>query len=106
MNIINFPQLLVVHLSRFDSGLEKIDTFVHFPIQLTTEYIRDGNGRQLSYRLTGMIVHKGPSIAEGHYIACVLIDGNWYQANDKIVTEVSLQTVRTFQAYMLFYVRI
>ena len=82
LKIANSPQLLVVHLSRFDSGLQKIDTFVHFPIHFTTEYIRDGNGRQLSYRLTGMIVHKGPSIAEGHYIAYVLIDGNWYEAND------------------------
>ena len=106
LTIINSPQILVIHISRFDSGLEKIDTFVEFPIELTTEYIRDGNGQQTTYRLTGMVFHGGPSIAQGHYISYVLIDGNWYEANDTVMKPVLWETMRLLQAYMLFYVRL
>ena len=65
--------------------------------------IRDENGEQITYRLTGMIRHTGYSIAAGHYIAYVLIDGDWYEANDECVRLVSWPTVRSLQAYMLFY---
>ena len=102
-SIINAPQLLVLHLSRFTSGFEKIDTFVEFTTELSTDNIRDGNGQQIRYRLTGMIRHTGPSIAAGHYISYVLIDGNWYEANDKHMRKVSWQTVRRLHVYMLFY---
>ena len=106
LTITNAPQLLLLHLSRFNREIEKIDTFVAFTTELTTEYISDGNGQQMTYRLTGMIRHTGSSIASGHYISYVLIDGNWYEANDKHMTEVSWQTVRTLQVYMLFYERL
>ena len=87
-------------------GLNKIDTFVELTTHMPTEYFGDGNGPQYSYRLTGMIVHKGRSIASGHYIAYVIIDGSWYEATDRTVTEVSWQTMRKLQAYMLFYERL
>ena len=103
LSIINSPQIFVIHLSRFDSGLQKIDTFVNFSTELTTEYIRNGNGQLLSYRLMGVIILKESSIAEGHYISYVLIKGTWYQADDTIMTEVSSQTLSTLQAYILFY---
>ena len=106
LNITNAPQLLVLHLSRFTSEFEKIDTFVEFTTELTSEYIKDGNGQQMRYRLTGMIRHTGPSIRSGHYISYLFIDGNWYEANDTDVTEVSWQTVRTLHGYMLFYERL
>ena len=52
-----------------------------------------------------MIRHTGTSIESGHYIAYVLVDGRWYETNDELMTEVSWQTVRTLQGYMLFYER-
>ena len=76
---------------------------MEFTTELTSEYFRDGNGQQMRYRLTGMIRHTGPTIRSGHYISYVFIDGNWYEANDTVMTEVSWQTVRTFNCYMLFY---
>ena len=106
LNIINSPQLLLLHLCRFTSAIEKIDTFVEFPTEFTIEYIRDVNGQQMSYRLTGMIRHTGSSIESGHYIAYVLIDGSWYEANDAQMTEVSWQTIRKLQVYVLFYERV
>ena len=96
----------MLHLSRFTSEFEKIDTFVEFTTELTNEYIRDENGQQIRYRLTGMIRHTEPSIRSGHYISYLFIDGNWYEANDTDVTEVSWQTVRTLHGYMLFYERL
>ena len=97
------PELLVLQLSRFDGGLVKIQTHVEFTMELSTACLRDENGEQITYRLTGMITHKGYSIAAGHYIAYVLIDGDWYEANDECVRLVSWPTVRSLQAYMLIY---
>ena len=74
--------------------------------ELTTEHIRDMNGLQMRYRLVGIIRHTGPPIQFGHYIAYVLIDGSWYEANDRIMTQVSWETVRRLQVYRLFYERL
>ena len=106
LNIINVPQLLVIQLLRFTNQFEKIDKFVAFPTELRAAHIKDGNGQQIRYRLTGMIEHTGASIAGGHYIAHFSIDGSWLEANDSRVRELSWETVRALQAYGLFYQRI
>ena len=104
-DIIEAPQLLVLHLSRFSGEILKIHTLVEFTTELCTVCIRDGNGQPITYRLTGMIRHTGASIEAGHYIAYVLIDGDWYEANDESMRQVSWPTVRSLQAYMLLYQR-
>ena len=105
LDITKAPQLLVLHLSRFSGGHVKIHTIVEFTTELCTVCIKDGNGQSISYRLTAMIRHSGVSIEAGHYIAYVLIDGEWYEANDKRMGLISWPTVRSQQAYMLFYQR-
>ena len=75
LNIIKAPQVLVIHLSRFHAGLEKIETFVEFHTDFLTHYITDENGQQVTYRLTGLILHSGISIATGHYKAYFSKDG-------------------------------
>ena len=57
LNIVNAPQVLVLHLARFTTAAEKIDTFVEFMTELATEHIRDRNGLQMRYRLVGIIRH-------------------------------------------------
>ena len=106
LNIINAPQVLVFHLSRFHDGFDKIDTFVEFHTDFGTDYITDENGQQVTYRLTGLILHTGFSIAAGHYIAYFLSDGHWYEANDKHIRQVSWQEVRQLNVYILFYHRL
>ena len=86
LNIINAPQVLVIHLARFHAGLDKIDSFVEFH---TTHYITDENGQQVTYRLTGLILHTGISIAAGHYLSYFLVDEMWVQGNDKEMKDVS-----------------
>ena len=103
--MVKAPQLLLLQLSRFGGGIVKIQTLVELTTELSTDWIIDGNGQQIRYRLTGMIRHTGSSIAAEHYIAYVLIDGNWYEANDERMGLVTWATVRSLQAYMLFYER-
>ena len=102
-NIINAPQLLVMHLGRFTNQFEKIENFVKFTTELRTVHITDGNGQQTRYRLTGIIEHKGASIGGGHYLAFFSIKGKWFEANDSHIRELSWETVRAVQAYVLFY---
>ena len=103
LNIINAPQLLVMHLGRFTNQFEKIENFVKFTTELRTVHITDGNGQQTRYRLTGIIEHKGASIGGGHYVAFFSIKGKWFEANDSHIRELSWETVRAVQAYVLFY---
>ena len=106
LNIINAPQVLVIHLPRFHGGFDKIDTFVEFYTDFETHYITDENGQQVTYQLTGLIFHRGFSIAAGHYMSYFLVDGNWIKANDTEMTEVSWQEVRQLKVYILFYQRL
>ena len=103
--IINTPQVLAIHLPRFHAGLDKIDTFVEFHTDFGTHYITDENGQQVTYRLTGLILHTGISIAAGHYLSYFLVDGKWYKADDSETCEVSWQEVRQLRIYILFYAR-
>ena len=100
------PNFFFIHLGRFTNQFEKIDTLVSFSTELRTVHIRDGNGQQMRYRLTGMIELTGASIAGGHYIAYFSINGTWFEANDSHIRELSWETVRALQAYVLFYERI
>ena len=103
LNIINAPQVLVIHLSRFHGGFDKIETFVEFHTEFLTHYITDENGQQVTYRLTGLILHTGISIAAGHYISYFIKDGTWYESSDVYMREVSWQEVRELNIYILFY---
>ena len=103
LDIVNSPQVLVIHISRFNSGLQKIDAFVKFPTELNTGHIRSGDGNLLSFQLMGIIAHEGSSIAAGHFLAYILIEGIWYEADDRRMTRVSRQRVSSLEAYILFY---
>ena len=100
--IITPPKIFVVTLSRF-RRLVKIDDFVRFPEELTIRYTVDGNEYHTLYRITGIIIHSGSSIEEGHYFAYVRVDEKWFRISDDNVTAVRWQTVRRKKAYMLFY---
>ena len=106
MNIIKAPQVLVIHLSRFHGGFDKIETFVEFHTDFLTHYITDDNGQHVTYRLTGLILHSGFSIASGHYAAYFLKDTTWYESSDIHMREVSWEKVRHLNIYILFYQRL
>ena len=103
---MNAPQVLVIHLSRFHGGFDKIETFVEFHTEFLTHYITNENGQQVTYRLAALILHSGISIAAGHYRAYFCKDGTWYESSDKDMRELSWQEVRQLNAYILFYLRV
>ena len=101
--ITSAPHVFMLHISRFDTGLQKIHKYVEFPQHLTTDHIRSGNGQSLDYRLRRLIVNVGLSIAKGHNIPYTVINENWYKTDDRTATRISWQRVSTLQAYILLY---
>jgi len=61
---------------------------------------------KVSYSLFGVVVHYGYSAHSGHYISYIKsMNGQWYCMDDSCVKQVSLQTVLSKNAYLLFYTR-
>jgi ubiquitin carboxyl-terminal hydrolase 5/13 len=56
------------------------------------------------YELIGFVVHLGPSVHTGHYVAFIKKDGQWVQFNDRKVAESAKPP--SGQAYMYFFRRI
>ena len=105
LDILSTPKILVLGLKRF-KGLRKLTDFVEFPLQLSLKYVNVGNEQHQLYRITGVVVHKGPSIAAGHYISYVYSEGIWFEINDCSVREVGWEIVRNKRVYLLFYLRL
>jgi uncharacterized UBP type Zn finger protein len=72
------PPFLCVNLKRFSNDVEKINHHVKFPQFLNLEpYLdprqEDGIKKSCRYKLSGVVVHHGLTIRDGHYIsyACI-----------------------------------
>ena len=102
LSIIALPKILIIHLSRF-RGLNKINDFVRFPEQASFKYKMDDSEYNTQYRVMGIVVHTGSSIAQGHYVSYVRAGENWMKADDEIVTGICFESVRRKKAYILFY---
>jgi len=104
------PPVLTFQLKRFDynQGYRgKIEKHVVFKTMLDMAPFTCRPEEPATYRLYGVIVHRGHSTRSGHYFAYARhATGAWYQFNDDVVTAVSEQTVLKSQAYLLFYERI
>ncbi|KAJ2806692.1 hypothetical protein H4R20_001592 [Coemansia guatemalensis] len=104
------PEILVVHLKRFEHSRawrDKIDAFVDFPLRGLdlTRTVVGPSGCELMYDLHSVCNHFG-GMGGGHYTAYALSpeDAKWYDFNDSHVSEVSdSESVKTAAAYMLFY---
>ena len=105
LDILSTPKLLVLQLKRFQ-GLQKIEDFVRFPSKLRLNFASVGNGEHQLYQLTGVVCHRGASIANGHYVAYVLADEKWLKADDTTIREIRYETVKRQEVYILFYVRL
>jgi hypothetical protein len=103
------PDVLVVHLKRFASAREKIETAVDFPVagldlgplvaerRVAAELVAEGvdvaaefgiaDDAALMYDLFAVSAHRGGP-ADGHYRAYALnhVDDTWYDFNDSFVT--------------------
>lgn len=120
------PPALCLHLKRFDSITnKKISDPVSFPAVLdmgpylphwreieqtsiftkTKEKDAHVMNPSVLYDLCGVINHTG-SLFQGHYVANVKVDQDWYSCNDNEVHCISEETaLKGDEAYMLFYTK-
>ena len=108
LSVWKTPDILTIHLKRFDKKTGKISTFVDAP--LTKLSIKDyGYGYGCDdtlYNLYAVINHYGGT-GGGHYTAFVKnYNKKWYCANDDTVTEIDESKVISESSYMLFYRKI
>ncbi|KAG0327777.1 Ubiquitin carboxyl-terminal hydrolase 36 [Dissophora globulifera] len=106
MTIYEAPKILCVHLKRFTFTGQKINRYVNFDTKLELNSAMSTNKKHpdLTYSLYAVLVHAGGSCHSGHYYCYVKSsNGIWYSMNDSHVSVVSLQTVLSQNAYMLFY---
>ncbi len=91
--ITETPNVLTLHLKRFNNYLMKINRSVKYPEQLDIgKYVdRDKNTQDGKYRLYGVLVHQGTHITSGHYY-CYVQNSNkaWYLMNDEQVKQVKM----------------
>lgn len=55
------------------------------------------------YVLYAVIVHEGASIASGHYVCFILLDGQWLLCSDEKIQVVGSKFVQSQQPYVLLY---
>ncbi|KAG5059145.1 hypothetical protein JHK87_000174 [Glycine soja] len=111
------PSVAAFHLKRFKTDgilVEKIDKHIDFPLELdlqpyTIKVMEDPgaeNDVPLKYDLYAIVVHTGLSSTSGHYFCFVRsAPDTWHKLDDSMVTEVSVETVLSQEAYILFYAR-
>ena len=55
--------------------------------------------------LGGIMIHLGTSVNSGHYISCVVIQGEWYICNDSLIQKVKSLPENSGDAYLLFFIK-
>ena len=119
------PNVLVVHLKRFDfSYAGKLTHFVSYPeilslkpfmsnynpaeeVILNDSSSEDHVQKNVSYKLYGVLVHLGFTSHSGHYYSYVRGPSDiWYKADDQQISTSQLQDALSQNAYLLFYSRI
>ena len=119
--ISNLPQILVIHLKRFEYSLKsneriKINDEFEFPLhEIDLKFLMNKKSNRIpdssKYTLNGIIVHSGTAIG-GHYTSIIKINGKWVKFNDIEVEEILTEEVQHFcfgknnmsSAYALFYI--
>ena len=99
--IEKLPQVLIIHLKRFDvdtEGIRKNLQFVDFPLK----NLKVCNSESL-YNLNSITNHYG-TLSAGHYTSFCKSPsaGDWYKCDDSVITKMDA-SVKSSSAYMLFY---
>lgn len=117
-SIRSAPNILVVHLKRFDSShVGKLSHYVAYPETLQLPGLvnnnnsmgLEGGGSGVQYKLYGVLVHLGYTSHSGHYYSYVRGPPHgqqWYKADDTSVSAVSASDALAQNAYILFYSKV
>ncbi|CAK70311.1 unnamed protein product (macronuclear) [Paramecium tetraurelia] len=97
LQIISIPQILVLHLKRFQflPQCHKNNKTITYPM----DTLKFGNQ---TYRLRAVIVHTG-NLQSGHYFTFAKRYHQWFLFNDETVKAASKKQVLMQSAYILFY---
>ena len=95
------PQVLIIHLKRFDvdkEGIRKNNQFVDFPLK----NLKVCNSESL-YHLTSITNHHG-TLNAGHYTSFRKSPSgdDWYKCDDSVITKMDA-SIKSPAAYMLYY---
>ncbi|XP_053321110.1 ubiquitin carboxyl-terminal hydrolase 8 [Spea bombifrons] len=108
IEIWKLPPILLVHLKRFSyegRWKQKLQTYVDFPLESLdlSQYII-GPKTYKKYNLFGVSNHYG-GLDGGHYTAYCKngLKQRWYKFDDHEVSEISVSSVKSSAAYILFY---
>lgn len=102
----SFPEILIVHLKRWNYTGKKDQRLVTVPLENLdlTQYIKGYNPRSYIYDLYGVCNHHGGGPLSGHYTANVKnADGQWYNFNDMSISKIDGDKVVNVHAYCLFF---
>jgi ubiquitin C-terminal hydrolase len=98
------PEILVIHLKRWDYRFNKNDTLVHFNETINIhKYTKLVNESDCNYELVGIINHHG-NVMNGHYFTYIKKD-KWYVYDDVTIQAMN-KTVNDNKNYCLFYRKI
>merc|ERR1712087_508545 len=108
LTIFDAPNILILHLKRFEFGT-KIDKFVQFdsvldltPFMSKSKVYRQ-KGQRITYTLYAVLVHSGKYSNCGHYFSYVrTANGQWNLCNDSDIRSVGKRTVLQQNGYMFF----
>lgn len=101
----DFPDILIIELKRFDSGLMKNNCKVDCPLETLNlaKYAQCYDSHNYVYELFGVCNHSG-RVCGGHYTAYARSKGSsWSHFNDRSVTRASPSEIISNRAYCLFY---
>lgn len=116
--ISSLPDHLIIQLKRFEyqigSGVRnKISSVFDFPVTLDMKDHCIEGVEDTVFELTGIVIHSGTAMG-GHYFSLINKGDNWYECNDKRVTQVKFddlyqtasgRATKLCSAFVLFYSR-
>ena len=110
LEISELPKVLCIHIKRFNHNSfwgSKISTHIEFDVDGfdTSPFCSDDQEQDCTFDLFGVVEHIG-SVSGGHYVAYAKhhVNNSWLKFDDSKVSKVTIDDVKSCQAYLLFYI--
>ena len=99
------PEILVIHLKRWNHNLKKNESVVHFEDKINIhKYTVETNVDDCNYELFGIINHTG-NVFGGHYYSYIKKSDEWFKFDDSNINNLNSSIVND-KNYCLFYKKI
>lgn len=101
----SFPEVLIIHLKRWDYKGKKDQRLVSVSLDMIdlSGYVNGYKNSDYVYELYGICNHHG-FVSGGHYTATIkTANGEWYVFNDASVSKIDIEKIITPSAYCLFF---